>query len=104
MIEISRAQRGSLFFRLLWAFDFLVAAVVSVFFVWGLVDGTVSSFNIVLWLGLLALVGGVVVGGRALQRAGHSAVALLLLLVLAIPGLGFTLFLVMALILQPRWN
>jgi hypothetical protein len=93
-----------MFFRLLWAFDLLVAAVVIFFFVWGLADGSVSSFNIVLWLGVLAVVGGVVVGGRALQRAGQTAVATLLLLVIAIPGLGFTLFLLMVLILQPRWN
>jgi hypothetical protein len=93
-----------MFFRLLWAFDLLVAVVVAVFFVWGLTDGSVSSFNIVLWLGLLALVGGVVAGGRTLQRAGHTLLATLLLLVLAIPGLGFTFFLLMVLILQPRWN
>ena len=74
-----------------------MAAVVVVFFFWGLADGSVSSFNMGLWLGLLALVGGVVVGGRALQRAGQAALATLLLLVLAIPGL-------LVLILQPRWN
>ena len=93
-----------MFFRLLWAFDLIVAAVVIFFFVWGLLDGSVSSFNIALWLGLLALVVGVVVGGRALQRGGRTSAATLLLLVLAIPGLGFTLFVLMVLILQPRWN
>jgi len=102
--ESSRDKRGGLFFRLLWAFDLIIAAVVLFFFVWGAVDGSVSSFNIALWLGLLALVGAVVVGGRTLQRAGHAGVATSLLLVLAIPGLGFTLFLLMVLILQPRWN
>ena len=104
MNEPSRNPRGGLFFRLLWVFDLLVAVVVVVFFFWGLADGSVSSFNMGLWLGLLALVGGVVVGGRALQRAGQAALANILLLVLAIPGLGFTLFLLLVLILQPRWN
>ena len=104
VIKNGQDKRGGVFFRLLWAFDLLVAAAVIVFFVWGLSDGSVSSFNIMLWLGMLALVGGVVVGGRTLHRTGHTAAATLLLMVLAIPGLGFTLFLLMVLILQPRWN
>jgi multisubunit Na+/H+ antiporter MnhF subunit len=101
---VGRLYTPGMFFRLLWAFDLFVAAVVLFFFVWGLADGSVSSFNIALWLGLLRLVGGVVVGGRTLQRAGHTLGATLLLLVLAIPGLGFSFFLLMVLILQPRWN
>jgi hypothetical protein len=88
----------------LWIVDLLVAAVVVGFFVWGLADGSVSSFNIMLWLGLLGLVGAVVVGGRALQRAGHTVAATFVLLVLALPGLGFAFFLLMVVILQPRWN
>jgi len=39
--------RGKLF-RLLWGFDALIAAIFVGFFFWGLADGTVSSFNIVL--------------------------------------------------------
>ena len=104
MVENAGDKRGGRGFRLLWAFDLVVAAVVGVFLVWGLTDGSVSSFNIVLWLGLLAIVGGVVAGGRMLERAGHTTLATLLLLVLAIPGLGFTFFLLLVVILQPRWN
>ena len=103
-MDKSGGRRGSRLFRFLWGFDLLVAAVVIVFFMWGLADGSVSSFNIVLWLGMLAVAGGVVAGGRALQQSGHTAAATLLLLVLAFPGLGFTLFLLLVLILQPRWN
>ena len=91
-------------FWLLWGFDALVAAVVVFFFLWGLADGTVSSFNIVLWLCVLALVAAVVGGSLALKNAGRAKTAVSLLLVLAIPGLGFTVFLIAVLILQPRWN
>ena len=63
-----------------------------------------SSFNILLWLGLLTVVGGVVAGGRTLQRAGHTRVVTLLLLAVAIPGHAFMRFLLAVLILQPRWN
>ena len=82
----------------------MVAAVVCFFFVWGVADGSVSSFNIMLWLGMLTLVAVVVGGSIALRRAGHLAPAFGLLLILAIPGLGMALFLLAVLILQPRWN
>ena len=37
-------------------------------------------------------------------RSGQTAAAFGLLMVLAIPGLGITLFFLAVLILQPRWN
>jgi hypothetical protein len=96
--------RKSRAFWLVWGFDAVVAAVVVFFFLWGLSDGTVSSFNILLWLGMLALVAGVVFGSLALRRAGYTAPAFGLLMVLAFPGLMFVLFFLAVLILQPRWN
>jgi hypothetical protein len=98
------APRRHRAFWLFWGFDALVAAVVCFFFVWGVVDGSVSSFNITLWLGMLALVAAVVGGSLALHGAGRPAAAFGLLLILAIPGLGMVLFMLAVLILQPRWN
>ncbi len=98
------APRRHRAFWLFWGFDAIVAAVFGFFFLWGLADGSVSSFNIALWMGLLAVVAAVVGGSLALRRAGHSAVAFGLLLILAIPGMGMALFLLAILILQPRWN
>jgi multisubunit Na+/H+ antiporter MnhF subunit len=46
--------------RTLLGIDLLVALVVLYFFVIGLADGSVSSFNMSLWLGLLAAVTGAV--------------------------------------------
>ncbi len=97
-------QRTGRAFWVLWGFDAIVAAVVAFFFVWGLADGSVSSFNMGLWLTLLAVVGGVVFGSLALQRSGQRGPAMGLLLVLAIPGIACALFLAAVLILQPRWN
>ena len=91
-------------FWVLWGFDAVIAAVAVFFFIWGLSDGSVSSFNIVLWLCVLAVVGAVVGGSLALKNAGRVKTAVSVLLVLAIPGLGFTVFLLAVLILQPRWN
>ena len=44
-------------FRILFGIDALAAAVVAFFLVWGLSDGSVSAFNILLWLALLCGVG-----------------------------------------------
>ncbi len=95
---------ASRLFHVLWAFDAIVAAVVVLFFLWGLSDGSVSSFNMGLWLGLLAVVGAVVGGSRALHLSGHTKTATMLLLVVAAPGLAFCLFFAAVLLLQPRWN
>jgi hypothetical protein len=97
-------SRSGRFFWALWGFDALIAATVVFFFLWGLGDGTVSSFNIMLWLGMLAAVGLVVAGSLALRNANQTAAAYVLLILLALPGLAFTLFLAAVLILQPRWN
>jgi hypothetical protein len=93
-----------LLFRLLFIFDLLIAAVVLFFFFWGVSDGTVSSFNAGIWTALLAAVGGVVFGGYYLNASGNRVAAILLLLVLAIPGLLFVLFALFIIIAQPRWN
>jgi hypothetical protein len=91
-------------FRLLWGFDALVGAVVVFFFLWGVADGTVSSFNITLWLGMLAVVAAVVGGSLALHAGGHRRIASALLLVLALPGMAYALFILAVLVFQPRWN
>ena len=98
------AARPAKAFWALWAFDALIATVVVFFFLWGLADGTVSSFNIVLWLGMLGLVAAVVGGGLALKRSGRTKAAITLLMVLAFPGFCFVVFFGALLILQPRWN
>jgi hypothetical protein len=98
------ASRRVRFFWPLWAFDAVIGAVVLFFFFWGLADGTVSSFNILLWLAMLAVVGVVVGGSYALQATGRAAAAIPLLLLLAMPGLAAVVFFVSVLVLQPRWN
>ena len=49
--------------RTLLGIDLLVALVVVYFLAAGLADGSVSSFNMSLWLGLLAAVAAAVGGG-----------------------------------------
>ncbi|HRF07807.1 MAG TPA: hypothetical protein PL193_04070 [Xanthobacteraceae bacterium] len=90
--------------RLLIAFDALVAAGILFFFFWGVSDGTVSSFNVGIWLALLAGTALSLVGGFLAYRNNNRVLAILLLLILALPGIAFALFALFLIIAQPRWN
>ena len=85
------------FFWILWGFDALISLVILYFFFVGLADGTVSSFNIRIWLLLLGAVAVIMLGSLWL-RAHHY------LGLLAIPGLMYVLYMLMILLFKPRWN
>ncbi len=72
-------------FRLFLAIDLAVAAVVVYFFVAGLADGSVSSFNGLLWAALLAGLAAVPAGGVLLNANGYRRPAIGLLALLAVP-------------------
>jgi hypothetical protein len=91
-------------FRALWGIDAVIALVIVYFFVVGLADGSVSSFNGGLWAGILATLGAVLFGSYSLRAAGRSRAAISVLMALAIPGVLCGLLLLAAIILQPRWN
>ena len=94
----------TILFRLCLAIDAAVALVAVYFFVIGLGDGSVSSFNIVLWLALLGGIAAVLGAGWLLNAKGQRGSAIAVLAILALPGLLAGLFLLLVLILQPRWN
>jgi len=81
-----------------------VTSVVVLFFLLGLNDGTVSSFNAGLWTLLLLGTLGVTIGSLFLKTRGRPGLGALLALVLALPGFLAGLFFLLILILQPRWN
>ena len=91
-------------FWILWGIDALVALVFVVFFLIGLGDGTVSSFNIALWAGILIALAGLLGGSLALRAKGHRGAAIALLSLLAVPAVLCGVLFLAALILQPRWN
>jgi hypothetical protein len=92
------------FYRILLGIDSITAPVVVFFFMWGLSDGTVSDFNIGIWLMLLGGGGGVLGGGVYLKSIGHPRPAIGVLLLLAIPATLMFLFFAVLMIAQPRWN
>jgi hypothetical protein len=93
-----------LFFRFLLGVDALAALIVVYFFFIGIADGSVSSFNIVLWLVILAAVAAVIGGGWTLNSKGQRAAANTVLAILAIPALLYGLFILAIVITQPNWQ
>jgi hypothetical protein len=68
-------------FRILLGIDIAAAAVVGYFVIVGLTDGSISAFNIELWLGLLLALAVVFAAGLALRRARQPILASLVLAV-----------------------
>ena len=87
-----------------WAIDVVIAAIVVFFFLWGLADGSVSTFNIGLWILMLGGVTVVVAGSLWLRSIGRSGLGTALLLALAIPGVLVGLFFLILIVGNPRWN
>ncbi|MHC1728151.1 MAG: osmoprotectant transporter permease [Syntrophobacteraceae bacterium] len=91
-------------FWLLWAIDAVIASVALFFFFAGLADGSVSSFNMDLWITLLLTLAAVAGGSLWLKSLGRRGLATILLLILALPGLIYALFLLVLIVSGPRWN
>ncbi|HEX6092090.1 MAG TPA: hypothetical protein VFZ07_01990 [Dongiaceae bacterium] len=91
-------------FWTLFCIDGLVAMIVLFFFFAGLGDGSVSSFNMTLWLAILGGLAAILGGGWLLKSNGHPYLACGVLLILASPGLLYAVFILSVIILQPRWN
>lgn len=91
-------------FWIAWSIDAIAALVFVAFFIIGLVDGSVSTFNIGLWLLVLGVVGGVVLGGLALRSSARKAVATTLVTILAVPTALTGLFFLAVVLIPARWN
>lgn len=91
-------------YRILFGIDLLAAGVILFFFLWGLADGTVSGFNIGLWMLILAGPASVLVGGYALRARAHLLAANLVLLILAAPAMLFMAVVVLLMTTQPNWH
>ena len=95
-LALSPKASAMIIFRVVWAIAVIVALLGVAFFFIGIADGTVSSFNIVLWAAVLAGLAVVVFGSRALSKRGQVAAAAVLAAVLAVPGVLYALFLLAA--------
>jgi hypothetical protein len=91
-------------YRTLLLVDGVIAAVIVGFFGLGLVDGSVSAYNAGIWFVILVALVLIIGGAVVARRMSGPGLALLPLSLLAVPGLLFLLMLLLALLLQPRWN
>ena len=82
----------------------MIGLIIAVFFVLGLIGGSVSSFNIGIWIAIFAALGVVIGGGFWLKTLGFPVLATVLLLVLAIPSLLCVLFIVLLVVTGTSWN
>lgn len=67
-------------------------------------DGSVSSGNLDSWLLLLGALGGILTGSLWLRNIQHGRWACALVIVPAIPLLGFVVILMVAIVTGARWN
>ncbi len=91
-------------YRILLAVDLIAVAIIVWFFVIGLADGSVSSFNAGLWAAILAALAAILGGGIALRRYGKTALANVVLAILAAPTVGYGLFMALLILTVERWN
>lgn len=91
-------------FRILWGVDVVAALIALAFFAIGIEDGTVSSFNIMLWIALLGGLAVVVFGSNSLHVKGQHGLASIVAAVLAVPALLACLFIAFLLVSGVRWN
>jgi hypothetical protein len=87
-----------------WGIAAVVTSVVVYFFLVGLADGSISSFNAGLWALLLLGTLAVTAGSLVLKNSGRPGLGALLSLVLALPGLLAGIFMLIILVTQSRWN
>jgi hypothetical protein len=92
------------FALILLIIDAIATLVLYGFFFIGIGDGSVSAFNMGLWLLILAAFTVAVVVGWLLRAKGRPGLASVVLLPTAIPCAFYGQFLLLILILQPRWN
>jgi hypothetical protein len=91
-------------YRLAMVLAVAVAALIVGFFVIGVVDGSVSSFNLALWLGILTGVAGILALAHLLKSQGHPNAGAALLSLLALPGLVYALLVILFVASGVRWN
>ena len=94
----------SVLFKIIYGFDALVALIILYFFFIGITDGTVSQFNALLWLAIIALLSFVMFGSIWFNSHSYTILSYVTLLIIAIPASLFLLYFLIAIFGGGRWN
>lgn len=95
---------SSLLFWLCWCLDAIAGLIVSFFFFSGLADGTIGSDNGLLWLLIMLIVCGVLLGSIHFRREEKMALSWLLIGIMLLPALLFLIIVLIAMFGNVRWN
>lgn len=88
----------------LLGFSCLISLTLLYFFFTGLLDGTVSTYNMGIWTILVILAILIPSLGYRLHSSGNLRAANILLGIIAVPAVLYLLFFLLLIILQPKWN
>lgn len=91
-------------FWVLWIFTAVMSVIPVYFFFVGIKDGSVTTRNIILWLGILATIGLVLYGSLWLRDHDKLNLAKWVLGFAAVPGVLVLLYILVVIISKPRWN
>ena len=88
----------------MWGLDAVTTLIVLYFFVVGIGDNTINSWNAGIWMLLLGIIAVVMLGSIWLRTHHYNIPANLLLLVMLIPALLFLAYILIASLGGGRWN
>ncbi len=91
-------------FKVLWFLDALITLIALLFFFAGINDGTVSSYNMAIWAGLLFVLPGILIGSLVLYSKKKIILANIILLIPLLPALFYLLFMLVIIFSGARWN
>ncbi|MBK9981697.1 MAG: osmoprotectant transporter permease [Saprospiraceae bacterium] len=91
-------------FWILWIFNALMCLIPVYYFFIGLGDGTITSRNIGLWFLILLVVAIILVGSFLLKTANQMALAKVILMIAAIPGILALLYFIIVFTSKPNWR
>ena len=93
-----------MFLKLLFALNWIAAAVLLYFYGEGQMDGSISPDNMGLWLALILGMGLIIAGAHWLAAKGKRVLAGLLLSILALPTALYGIFIIAIIIIEPNWR